>query len=140
MGLLFTFATSFLVGYFYCGASCRIKKLKNIHLCIITAQIILIMIFQKFIPQYYIYINSILMLVCPMLICYIEKQNNIKSFYSTIICFSIYIIAQILSLEIRGIGNLVQQINSATYFILLIDMYIWQILLYNYYNYKEDKK
>ena len=79
----------------------------------------------------------LLMIICPVIICFMEKLVDIKYFYSTTVCFTIHILAQILSLEIRDIGVIITSMNSATYFILLIDMYIWQVLLYNFYNYKE---
>lgn len=134
---LFYSITSFLIGYFYCCASCRTKKLKPVHLIVVFVQIIINFIVEAILFEYYIYINIITMLMCPLVICFIEKHTDIKYFYSTIVCFIIHNFAQILSLEIRDIVSIIQMPNSATYFIILIDMYIWQILLYNFYNYKE---
>lgn len=136
---LFSFVVSFAVGYFYCGACCRKKKLKFIDMCMIALMIILLFVIERFLPQYYAGLNMILMLVVPALICYFDKKQDIKHLYSTISTFSIYYLAQFISLEIRNMSQMITFANSATFTILVIDAYIWAVLLYNYFNYKEAK-
>lgn len=136
---LFSFVVSFVAGYFYCGACCRKKKLKFIDMCMIALMIILLFIIERFLPQYYIVFNIVLMLAIPCLICLIDKKTDIKYLYSTISTFSIYYLAQLLSLEIRNMVAMITFANTATFTILAIDFYIWVILLYNYFNYKEAK-
>jgi hypothetical protein len=136
---LFYSITSFISGYFYCCASCRLKKLPLKYNLVILGQIVINFLCEAFFFEYYIYTNMITMLLCPLIVCYMEKVTSAKYFYSTIICFTIHNLAQIISLEIRDIGVIVTSLNSATFFILLIDTYIWQVLLYNFYNYKEKR-
>lgn len=131
--------TSFISGYFYCCASCRIKKFKLKHVFVVLSHILINFLIEAFLFEYYVFVNTLTTLLCPLIICYMEKFTSIKYFYSTIICFTIHTLSQVLSLEIRDIGAIVTSANSATYFILLIDLYFWQILLYNYYNFKEAK-
>lgn len=136
---LFTFATSFIIGYFYCCACCRKKYLSLRDICIVIFQILLMFMVQKFLPEYYLGLNITTMLLCPVVICAFDKNTDIKYMYSTIITFCIHSLAQVISLSIRDISTIISYPNSATYFILLIDMYIWQVVLYNYYNFKENK-
>lgn len=136
----FNFITSIIVAYFFCCASCRKKRLDYIDLIIVISLTIILNLLQVFLPLHYVYFNLLTMIACPCLICFKDKRIDIKYFYSTIICFSIHILAQILSLEIRGISTLISYPNSATYTILLIDVYICQFLLYNYFNFKENEQ
>ena len=137
---LFSFITSFFGGYFYCCACCRKKKLNKIENIILCGEIILLFLAQKFIPSFYFEINIACMLIMPTIMCKIgNTENSIKYLYSIIICFIIHSVAQILSLQIRDISLCLTRANIATFTILLIDTYIWLVLLYNYYNYKEDK-
>lgn len=136
---LFTFCTSMFVYYFYCCACCRKKRLTFFEFCLVAVVIIALFIVQKYLPQHYFGINMVSLIVLPMWICKIDKVLDVKYLYSTGMTFSIYYFAQILSVEIRGISTLVSYPNSATYTILLIDAYIWGVLLYNYFNFKERK-
>lgn len=136
---LFTTIVSFAIGYFYCCACCRKRKLRLVDCCIVLLQVLLMAIVQKFLPDYYLSLSIITMLLCPVIICMIDRRSEIKYFYSTISTFSIHSIAQILSLSIRDISLRITFPNVATLNILLIDLFIWMILLYNFYNYKENK-
>lgn len=136
---LFSFVVTFIVGYFYCGACCRKKRLKGIDMVLISLMIIILFVIERLLPQYYIVFNTILMLVVPCLICIIDKKSDIKYLYSTVTTFSIYYLAQLFSLEIRNLSAMITFANTATFTILTIDFYIWVILLYNYYNFKEAK-
>ena len=136
---LFTFITSMFVYYFYCCACCRKKGLKFFEFCLVALVVIALFIVQKYLPQYYFGLNMVSLIVLPMWICKLNKVLDIKYLYSTGFTFSVYSIAQVLSLEIRNISTMVAYPNSATYTILLIDVYICLVLLYNYFNYKERK-
>ena len=81
---LFTFVTCIIIAYFFCCASCRKKYLCWRDLIIVTIETILMMVAQKLLPQYYLYINVIGMLGCPTLICFLDKQLDIKYLYSII--------------------------------------------------------
>lgn len=72
--------------------------------------------------------------------CLIQNSLNKNCFISTVVCFSVDIVTQILSLEIRDLTTLLVQFNSATFYILIIDVFIWRFLLYFYFNYKAKKE
>lgn len=136
---LFTFLTSLFMYYFYCCACCRKKKLSIVQIILISITMILLFVVEKYLPAYYFGLNMITMIILPTIICKMDKCLEIKQLYSTATCFSIYYLAQMVSLEIRNISLLISYPNSATYTILLIDAYIWAVLLYNYFNFKENK-
>lgn len=136
---LFTTIVSFAIGYFYCCACCRKQRLRLIDVCIVLGQVLLMAVAQRYVPQHYVTLSFVTILLCPTIICLLDKRTEIKYFYSTITTFSIHTLAQLLSLSIREISLIVTQPNVATLNILLIDLFIWVVLLYNYYNYKENK-
>ena len=136
---VFTFFTSIAVNYFYVCACCRKKCPSLRDWCIMIAQVLFLFVVQKYLPEYYLTLNILSMLVVPMLICVLDRKTEIKYFYSTVGCLTINLLAQMFSLLIRDISTKIAYPNSATYFILLIDVYIWSVLLYNYFNYKEIK-
>ena len=136
---IFTFVTSFFAYYFYCCACCRKKRLSIVDMCIVSLTIILLFIVEKFLTDYYFGINLTTLLVLPTIICKLDKENDIRFLYSTATSFTIYYFAQMLSLEIRGISTTISYPNSATYTILLTDVYICLVLLFNFYNFREVK-
>lgn len=136
---LFSFIVSFIAGYFYCGACCRKKRLQFKDLCMIAIMVVSLIAIESLLLQYYVVFNTILMLGVPTLICLTDKQTDVKYLYSTVGTFTFYYLAQLFSLEIRNLATMITFSNSATLTILLIDVYIWAILLYNYFNFKENK-
>lgn len=137
---LFYFTISFITGYLYCCACCRKNKLAKKDILILTIEVVLLFIVEKYLVDFYLEINIFCMLLMPTLICLTDKRESIEYFYSTIVCFIIHSVSQILSLCIRDIGMMVTTTNSATFTILLIDVYIWQFLLYNFFNFKGVKE
>lgn len=137
---IFTFVTSFATFYVYSCASCRVKYLNWKGCLVITVAIIALLLIEKFAIDWYLVTNIVLLIVCPAVICYLNKVTETKYIYSIVVCFAFENLAEVLSLQIRDISTAISYPNSATYFILLIDVFIWQILLYNYYNYKEIRE
>lgn len=135
---LFFFIISFAGGYFYLCACCRKKSLKFRDVCILAIEVILLFIVEKYLMQYYVYINWFCMLIMPTIICRLDGGTDIKYLYSTVSCLTIHSIAQLISLEIRNISLMISFPNSATFTVLTIDAFIWLVLLYNFYNFKED--
>lgn len=136
---LFTFFVSMFTYYFYCCACCRKKNLKIIDWFIIIVVNILLYLIQIYLVEYYMYANIISLLLTPCIICLIDKRKDIKFLYSTTITFAIHLIAEALSLSIRDLKIMISNPNIATLTILLIDGFVWLLLLYNYFNYKEKK-
>ena len=87
-------------------------------------------------PQNYSAISYVIFIFIPFLMCYIENRVDKSTFTSTAICFSIDIISALMSLFIRDIIPLANNINSATLLILIIDGIIWRVLLYLFFNNK----
>ena len=135
---LFFFIISFAGGYFYVCACCRKKSLKFRDVCILAIEVILLFVVEKYLMQYYVYINWFCMLIMPTIICRLDGRTDIKYLYSTVSCLTIHSIAQLISLEIRNISLMISFPNSATFTVLTIDAFIWLVLLYNFYNFKED--
>lgn len=136
---LFSFATSMFGYYFICCAGCRTRKLTIWQFLILTFTTILLFVVQIKIPTLYLSLNMLSIVGLPTLFCFMNKNEGIKYLYSITTTFCIHTFAQWFSLQIRDISMLISRQNIATYTILLIDAYIWLVLLYNYYNYKEVK-
>ena len=136
---LFNGLVSFVGGYIYCCACCRKKRLTLAQTCIVVLEVIGLFIVQKYLFNLYEAINLMCMVVMPTIMCAIDKQLDIKYLYSVTTCFIVHCVAQLLSLAIRDISTMITYPNSATFTILIIDAFIWLILLYNYFNYKERK-
>ena len=137
---LFNGFISFIALFFYTCACCRIKCLKWQEVVILILLIILSHLIEEFLFSQLVAYNFVLYALLPLVVVSLRKIKDYKVFYSTVICFIITTIAQSLSLFIRDIPLLVSCQYTATYFVLLIDGYIWTILLYNYYNYDGGEK
>lgn len=134
---LFDISFGFLAGYIYCASCCRVYKL-NWKCCFIWfANLLLLSVIKQFIPEHYNMINLVGLIMCPFLMCYFDKNLTKTTFISTSVCFAVDILSQILSVEIRNLLAYTDKINHATMFILLIDAFIWRILLYLYFNNKQ---
>ena len=134
---LFTFATSFIIGYFYCCACCRKKYLSLKDTCVLVVEILLLFAVEKYLPEYYLMFNILLMIIMPTVMNALNKVSGIKYLYSMVTCLTVHLLAQLFSLMIRDISTIISYPNSATFCILLIDVTIWTILLYNYYNFNK---
>jgi hypothetical protein len=134
---VFVFLTSMFVYYFYCCACCRVRKLTKLQFLIVSISVILLLLLERSVPQYYSHFNNLSLIVLPIIICYMNKETNINRLYSLGAVYTIHTFAQILSAEIRDIATYITKPNIATFTILLIDAYIWLVLLYNHNNYKE---
>ena len=137
---IFVFIASYALGYLYCCACCRVPKLNWIECGIVAIEVIFLLVMQRVIPSQYVLINSVCMIIMPAIMCAIAHKTEIKYLYSIVITLAIHTAWQILSLVIRDITIYVTKPNIVTITILLIDLYIIDVLLYNYYNYKEEKK
>lgn len=136
---LFDSILSFVGAYLYCGASCRKSRLSLKSILIIIASIILLKLVSEFLPYQYTAINYAFFGFLPFLICLGEKNINKNTFISTSICIFIDIMAQSISMAIRDIVLMATHLNSITFLILLIDTWIWRILLFMFFNYKKKE-
>jgi hypothetical protein len=135
---LFTFLTSFIGSYLFNCACLSKNKLNWKELFIVVLSIIVMFLFENISIYYYQVISILIMLLTPTILSVLNKKQNITTFYMTTLCLIIHTVAQIFSAEIRGIASMISYSNSATFFILLIDAYIWLFLLYCFSNYKKE--
>ena len=132
--------TSFISLYLYVCAVCRIRKLKLFECGIIVVSILIYFLLEAFLPNITFTYNTALYFILTYIVCRLRKIKDYRTFYSSCVCLLITALGQSLSLEIRGISTLITYPNTATFFILLIDLYIWSGLLYLFYNYKGENK
>lgn len=136
---LFGFITSFIGYYIYCCACCRKKYLNWKDVSLVSIVIVLLFLVERFASNWYLVLNIISLILCPALICAFDKRTDVKYLYSITVCFIFENIAEFGSLMIRDLQVQITHPNIATYTILLIDVFIWKLLLYNYYNFREVK-
>lgn len=137
---LFNFAVGYLHGYvFYC-ACCRTFKLGyKGHLLILTSLVVLGFV-MEFLPEHYSTINYISLILTPFLICLTNNNLSKETFISTVVCFSLDLWFQIMSMLVRNLTVLTTRGNTVTFLILFIDGFIWRIILSLLFNYKNKKQ
>lgn len=125
-------ATSFLTYWLYVCAVCA-KKALSIKETLCVFATIGISIGLSFVDEEAIAICSYISLVAlPVLF----GCRNIKALA---IVFSVHILAQYLSLQIRGLPLYVQYVNSLSFILLTLEMYLWLVLFYIIFNYKKSE-
>lgn len=134
---IYAFITAYIGGYIYCCACCRTTKLSLKGNLIFVGFIILLRLVSIFMPTQYSSINYVVFVITPFLICHIDNKATKETFISTVSCFTIDIMSQVFSATIRNLLLIASSVNSASFTILLIDTWIWRLLLYFYYNNKK---
>ena len=136
---LFHFLFSFAICYLYVCACVRQRKLDRWQVAIMCAFIVL-SIFLKYVnSDLNVPYNYVLLVLMPFVIAWQSDILTEKTFTSTAICFSIDVLSQALSAKIRDVFALASYINSATITILLVDVVIWRVILYFYFNFKRKE-
>lgn len=136
----FNFVSGYIHGYILCCACCRSYKLNwksNIILFLISLILILV---SEFYPMQYTSLNCASMVIAPFLMCLANKKLSKETFTSTIVCFSLELLFEFLSLVIRNLLVMTKQQNVATMCILMIDLFIWRVILYLFFNNKNKIK
>lgn len=121
---------SFLSYYLICCACCRRSKVTIIEMLLIVATIGIGYLVKRFLPAYYSAINYISLIALP---CIMKAKLK-----PTAIVFSSVNLVQIFTLEIRNIKTMIADYNFATLLILLIDVYMFEALLYFAFTYKTN--
>lgn len=129
---LASFVLSFIVMSLLCCSACRKKSLKWKELLIICADIVIMYLIKAFAAKYYTALNYVSMILLPCIMG--------ATLIPTTITFVSLILVQTFTLEIRNIGIMITDYNFATLLILVIDVYMFQILLYLAMNYKWEEK
>lgn len=138
--IIFNFVIGYLGFYIYACACCRKKYLDWQENLIVVGVLAICMILSFFAPTLYTNFNYVSLFLLPFLLLLKNKNLTKSTFISTGICFTVDIMAQAISMEIRNIVLMATSLNVATVTILLIDTFIWRALLYCYFNYKNQKK
>lgn len=138
--ILFHIFISYFCGYFYYCACYKKYKLDLIENIFVLLFIILTIIAQNFLPKIYTPFLYVTFILQPFLMLLYHKNLCKETFISTSVSFTVDIMAQAFSLQIRDIILLTSSVNSATLTILAIDTIIWRILLYMYFNNKKESK
>lgn len=133
-------STSFIGSYILCSACCRKAKLNWKSCVAILVVIAILKCTYRFAPNQYIATNYALFGFIPFIVCLLEKELSKETFISTSICTVIDILAQVISIFIRDVVIMAMYLNWATFTILLIDTWIWRILLYLFFNNKSKKE
>ena len=126
------YVTAFITYFLYLCAVCKKKKLTAIESFIVLIAISISIAIEYCLPEFITIYNIITMFGLPL----IFKAE----FKTTYIVFIVHGLAQILSMNIRGIPITEINFNYLTLFMLMIDGYFWLLLFYFYYNYKEENK
>lgn len=129
---LASFVLSFFVYYFHCCACCRKKSLSKKELFWVVITILILFVVKEFLPRQYTSLNMSSMVLLPCLL----KAD----FKATAIVFVLMNLLQTLTGEIRNIMSMVIDTNFATLLIVMIDVYIFQVLLYLVFNYKKQEE
>jgi hypothetical protein len=137
---IFNFAIGYIHGYIYCCACCRTYKLSWKGNIIFLSASILLRLVSEFYPTHYTTINYVNFIFTPFLICLIDKKVNKDTFISTILCFTLDLMFQVLSMLVRNLPALSLNPNVVSYVVLLIDMIIWRMIFYLFFNYKIKNK
>ena len=126
---LASFIFGFVNYYFYCCA-CKAKYYLLPKECLIVFIVNALLLCSNWLlPKYYTTLNFISMILLPFILKGYYKNN--------VVCFTAINIVQLLTLEIRNISLMIINFNYATLMILMIDYYIFTILLYLLFNYKK---
>ena len=131
---IYNIVIGFFSAYIYCCGCCRKRKFNWKESLILFGFVILLRLISIFKPEQYTSMNYVIMCISPFILCWYNKSISSKMFISTIMCFSVDIVSQILSIEIRNLIPLSTNLNIATITILLIDGWIWRTLLYLFFN------
>jgi hypothetical protein len=134
---IFHFIVGLFGSYIYSCACCRVKRLNRNQTIVLLSFLIFSIVCQEFMADIYTPYNYVSIIIMPFIIAYISKNVSEKTFMSTAICFTVDVMAQAFSMKIRNVVIMTNCVNSATMFVLLIDLVIWRLLLYMYFNEKE---
>jgi hypothetical protein len=133
---LFNLITGYINGYIFTCACCRKYKLNLKDNLILLTSLVLLSIVLEFYPEHYNTINYISIILVPFLICFVNKELNQQTFTSTTICFCLDLAFQVFSILVRNLVLLTTQGNVVTMLVLILDMTIWRVILYLFFNYK----
>lgn len=129
---LFGILTSFITYWFYLCAVCRRWYLKWYEILTVLVVIGATLGLSVVDVNLYTALSYSSFIFLPLIF---NKNAKLKDI---VICFTIHLFSQALSLSIRNISLYITNPNSITMFLMTLDCYLWLLLLYIYYNYKKE--
>lgn len=133
----FYFCVSFLSTFFLVGAFCRTRTMTRRMAVIIFDCVVVSFLVEAFLTELSFVYNLCSPFIVVILFWFFERTKMNCTTLSICATYSINCFSQVMSLLIRDISTLVSYPNSATFLVLAIDGYIWQVLLYFFFNYKQ---
>ena len=126
---LFSGITAFITYYLYCCACSHRLYLEWYEILYILATIVLCRIINFYDVSMATIISTLSFVFLPAI-----TNGEIKS---TAIVYTVHGIAQGLSLSIRNLPIYLTNINFATTLLMIIECYLWLVLMYIVFNYKK---
>lgn len=124
--------TSFITYWLYLGAVLKKWVLNWKELIAVAVTITITHLLYEFDQNLYSAVSIIALLIVPLILS--------ADYKAVAIVFSVHYLSQTLSLSIRNLPMLLTNINFASVFLLTFECYLWLLLFYLYYNYKEEKR
>lgn len=137
---IFNFITGYIHAYILYCACIRKPYLSWKGNVVLVVSLVTLRAIAEFYPIQYSALNLAFMVIMPFIVCIIEKNLNKETFVSTVGCFALELAFEFLSMSVRDLTRLTPCVNIMTVLILMIDVFIWRILLYLFFNYKNTKK
>ena len=137
---LFNFAVGYLHGFIYCCACCKSYRLGWKGNLIFVSVLLVLRLISEFYPEHYNTMNYVSFILTPFLVCLVNKKLSKETFISTVVCFCVDLTFQVLSMLVRNLPALSTNLNIVSILVLLIDGFIWRIVLYLFFNYKIKNK
>ena len=137
---IFNFITGYIHGYILFCACIRSKVLNWKENLILFLELTLLNIILEFYPIQYSPLSCAFMAITPFIMCVFSHKLSKETFISTLVCFSLELAFEFFSIAVRDLISITPCVNVMIVLILMIDVFIWRIILYLFFNYKNTKK
>lgn len=136
---IFNVVTGYVHGYILYCACIRKPYLSWKGNVVLVSQLILLSLINEFYATQYSTLNVAFMCIAPFFICLWEKNITKDTFISTIACFGLELGFEFFSLVVRNLLVMTTYPNVVSFLVLMIDLVIWRVMLYLFFNTKNKK-
>ena len=137
---IFNFVVGYINAYILYCACLRKPFLSWKGNVVLLSSLLVLRLIAEFYPLQYSIFNCAFMAIMPFLVCLWEGELSNKIFVSTIACFGIELCFEFFSAAVRNLTAMTPNPNIVTVLVLLIDVFIWRIMLYLFFNNKNKIK